>query len=441
MNIEITCNTDDAVLLANVQTNSRLPLRWVKSLPAHDGHAIIVGGGPSLSDYLPTIRKRIELGQKVFALNGAAKFLNRHGIIPDYQVMLDARPENIGLLGEAKEYLLASQCDPALVEAVSPVTLWHAIDGDDNKVPDEDYDDSYALIGGGTVVGLSSMALVYTLGYRKLHLFGYDSSHRETEGHAYAQPLNAKDPVCKVTVGGKTFTSSLAMAAQAERFPDVCNNLIDAGCVITVDADGLIMAVVEEMRRQPPELTEDEKYRQMWSLPSYRTMSPGENFAEEAVQVCNITTDTKVIDFGCGTGRGGQEIHVLTGAPVHLVDFAANCLDPDVTLPLSICDLTKPMFLRGDLGFCTDVMEHIPPEQVSAVIDNIMACVDRCFFKIARFPDHMGALIGQSLHLSVFDAAWWEENFTAYDIVYRDHDKDGAFPYTTLYVRNPLRGT
>jgi hypothetical protein len=284
------------------------------------------------------------------------------------------------------------------------------------------------------------MCLAYIMGYRQIHLYGYDCSFREDKGHAYTQPQNATEPVCNVTVGGKTFKATITMAQQAELFPECVKNLSDLGCTITVEAEGLIMAVVEEMGKEPEEMTEADKYAKMWSLPSYRHMSPGENFAQESVQVCGITADTKVIDFGCGTGRGGQEINVLTGAPTLLVDFAANCLDPDVNLPFMVADLTQPMFVKGDLGYCTDVMEHIPPEQVSAVIANIMACVDGCFFKIARFPDHMGALIGQSLHLSVFDPAWWEDKFADYEIVYRGHDKDGEFPYSTLYVRNPSKG-
>lgn len=435
MQIEVACNTEDDVLLANVHQNSRLPLRWVKSLPAHDGHAIIVGGGPSVADYLPSIQQRVALGQTVFALNGAARFLSQSGIFPDYQVILDARPENIALLGPAKEHLLASQCHPNLFSAVSNPTLWHpCMEGVDETLPN--HDDGYALIGGGTVVGLSAMCLAYTLGYRKLHLYGYDSSHRESAGHAYAQPLNADDPVCKVTLGGKTFTSSLAMAAQAERFPLVCNNLIDLGCIVTVDGDGLIMAVVEEMGKSPAPVAEDEKYRQMWALPAYRDMSPGEGFAAEFVKLAGIAKETSVIDFGCGTGRGGRAIHALTGCSVVLTDFADNCLDAGNQLPFVVSDLAEPIGLKADVGYCTDVMEHIPPEQVRDVIDNIMACVKTCYFKIAMFPDNMGALIGHPLHLSVFPAPIWEAFFSDYSILHFESDKNTSAPYATLYVKH-----
>jgi len=91
MQIEILCNTDDSRLFSNIATNSASSKKWIKEVPEHDGHAVIVGGGPSLVEFLPTIKHRYSLGQKIFALNGAARFLNAHGIVPDYQVILDAR--------------------------------------------------------------------------------------------------------------------------------------------------------------------------------------------------------------------------------------------------------------------------------------------------------------------------------------------------------------
>jgi hypothetical protein len=122
MDIEIICNTNDDELFANVKLNSRSCDRWIAQAPAHDGHAVIVGGGPSVADQLDMIRKRHALGQKIFALNGAAKFLNKNNIVPEYQVILDARPGNIDLIGKADEYLISSQCHPTLFDAVENIT-------------------------------------------------------------------------------------------------------------------------------------------------------------------------------------------------------------------------------------------------------------------------------------------------------------------------------
>lgn len=245
MDIQITCNTDDETLFKNIEINSARDLPWVASVPAHDGHAVICGGGPSLKDTLGEVKRRQNLGQKVFALNNSAKFLRENEILSDYTVICDARPHNANFVGHAAHNLIASQCAPETVERaqVVGVTLWHpVIEGIDDHLAK--HDAPFALVGGGTTVGLSAMCLAYILGYRKIHLFGYDSCHSEEGSHAYAQPENDKEPTCKVRVFGRTFRASLAMAQQAELFPQCCDNLIDLGCTITVDGDGLIPHIV-----------------------------------------------------------------------------------------------------------------------------------------------------------------------------------------------------
>ena len=112
MKIDIVCNTEDEILFRNIEANSRRDLEWITEVPAHDGHAVIVGGGPSLDGTLDLIRWRQSLGQKVFALNGAADHLARNGIYADYQVILDARPDTAWLVSnKVKCHLFASQCD------------------------------------------------------------------------------------------------------------------------------------------------------------------------------------------------------------------------------------------------------------------------------------------------------------------------------------------
>lgn len=245
MQLTVTCNTEDDVLFQNIAQNSLLPNEWVKSEQEHDGHAVIVGGGPSLLDTIESIRWRKSIGQTIFALNGAARTLKEHGVEVDYTVVLDARAFNVRFLGYSKKYLLSSQCEPSLFKAEPDAIIWHpAIDGIDAHIPETDRD--FCLIGGGTTVGLSTMCLAYAMGYRKMHLYGFDSSHRE-KSHAYNQPENENEPICRMTVYGKTFKTSWTMAKQAELFPTVCDNLIDLGCIITVDGDGLIPHIVRNM--------------------------------------------------------------------------------------------------------------------------------------------------------------------------------------------------
>jgi len=267
MEIKVTCAYSDTLIFSNVEKNARACTNWLKTSPEHEGHAVIVGGGPSLPDKLQLIKNRHSLGQTIFALNGAGQWLNKQGIIPDYQVFLDCLPAMTERICEAKNYLIGSQCDPVMLTAVRDPILWHvAYPQTESYLPPERVaEGGYCLVGGaGATVGLTSLALVYAMGFRKLHLFGYDCSAKDGKGHGYEVPSEIPgvvefiggEPVdyTDIELNGKHFKSSLAMARQAELFYDVCNALIDAGCIVTVDVDNdsMMAEVLRIMRATQP---------------------------------------------------------------------------------------------------------------------------------------------------------------------------------------------
>lgn len=446
MDIEIFQNIDQDIVFSNVYKNSRRNIPWIKQLPEHSGHAVIVGGGYSIKNNIESIKWRKSLGQKIFALNNAAKFLSDNGIEVDYQVIVDAREFNKRFIGYANNYLLASQCDPAVFDETNNtnVSLWHHVEPviEDLTKHLPEYEDEYVLIGGGTTVGLSAMCLVYALGYRKLHLYGYDSSHFEKNGHAYEQKENDTMPLCKVTINGKVFTSSLAMALQAELFPECCNNLIDLGCIITVDGDGLIMEVMKYMASHPvnESLTEKQKYEEMWSHPEYRHFSPGEYVVKVFLE--QEHGRGTLLDFGCGSGREAVILKKAGFSPV-LLDIAHNCRDNDsdvTSLPFYECDFSEEIIHTAQYGYCSDVMEHIPQKQIDIVISNIMKCVDKCFFQISLIEDGCGKLIGHKLHQSVYPYKWWFDKFTSlgFYVFWAEDNKTSGFYYITKLNRNFL---
>lgn len=166
------------------------------------------------------------------------------------------------------------------------------------------------------------------------------------------------------------------------------------------------------------------KYQRMWEIPNYRESAPGEGAALTFLQQARMPADSEVIDFGCGTGRGALMLALFGAAKVRMLDFADNCLDPEVRaatltqperISFNIADLTHPKGLpwHAAYGYCTDVMEHIPPQDVKRVLTNILASAEHVFFQISCVDDVMGALIGAPLHLTVKPAAWWIEQLTA----------------------------
>lgn len=400
--VHVVCNTSDEQIEENVRINSRAHTDWIEASEPHQRIAVLCGSGPSLADTLEEIRAWRSAGAAIFAMNGAARFLNDHGILADYQVMIDARPETAQLVGPAKEHLFASQVHPDTFAKAPGARLWHLqIENIDDLIPYRD--GNILFLGGAASVGNTATCLAYAMGYRTMHLYGYDSSHREGKGHAFHQKMNDGDPCAWIDFAGRTYLASLTMKLQAETFQNTALALKKLGCTISVHGDGLLPA----MFNVPARLSEEEKYERMWLLADYRAVAPGEHVVTTFQALAR--EKGRVIDFGCGTGRAGLKLKEA-GYDVLLVDFAGNCRDKEaLLLPFKKHDLTQPLAEQADYGFCTDVMEHIPPEQVDAVLRNILDCCERAFFQISLVDDVCGELIGHPLHLSVHPVEWWLE--------------------------------
>lgn len=183
-------------------------------------------------------------------------------------------------------------------------------------------------------------------------------------------------------------------------------------------------------------LTEREKYERMWEFPAYRGHSPGARAVASFLEIAKPAPGARVADCGCGTGRAGAKL-AQAGIDAVLIDFADNCRDPVAhiqDLPFVRADLAASIPVRADYVFCADVMEHIPPEQVDAVLANLGACAPRLFLQISTRDDCCGTLIGETLHLSVHPHAWWREKLAALWRIEHEEERRSA---STFYVMAP----
>lgn len=434
----VLCNTPDEELEDNIRANSALDLPWVSFREPHDGIAVLVGGGPSLVDHIKEIQALVDDGATVFAMNGASQFLrdNYPNIPVDYQVIADAKPETASLVDEyAGRHLFASQVNPETFKRSRGAMLWHlGIKDMEDMFPEERRKrGGYALVGGGAAVGNSAACLAYVMGYRTLHCFGYDSSHRGDASHAYEQPMNRFIPTIDVEWAGKTYTSSLAMKAQAEKFQITAQGLKQKGCNVIVHGDGLLPA----MYNTPPhDLSERDKYRLMWQFDGYREFSPGEGLVSKFIEVAK--PDGLIVDFGCGTGRASIALNEQ-GYDVFLVDFADNCRDEEaIGLPFLEWDLTLPCPISAPYGLCTDVMEHIPPQDVETVLRNILNSAETVFFQISTVADVFGDVIGQRLHRTIKPHYWWAGILRSLGEIKWQEQRDNASCF--LITRIPSEG-
>lgn len=405
--VHLLCNTGDEELHANIRENSRFRKQWLQLQEPHDRVAVVCGSGPSLADGMDQISRWAFGGGgfDVFALNGAASYLYSKGVLADYQIIIDPRPQTAQLVGPAAAHLFASQVHPKCFEAAPGARLWHLqIEGIDALLPPQE--EELCLIGGAASVGNTALCLLYAMGYRRLELFGYDSSHRAGKSHAFAQPMNAGEPCAWVEFAGKKYLCSLTMKLQAERFQNTALALRGLGCKIRVHGDGLLPA----MYNAPLEMSKQELYERMWLFDDYRAVSPGQELVPGFLATLKPAEGSLVRDFGCGTGRAGLRLKAA-GLRVELIDFAGNCRDPEaLTLPFRKHDLRQPLGeCESALGFCTDVLEHIEEADLPAVLATIKSACTQAMLHVSLIEDVGGDLLGQRLHVTVRPADWWLE--------------------------------
>jgi hypothetical protein len=117
-----------------------------------------------------------------------------------------------------------------------------------------------------------------------------------------------------------------------------------------------------------------------------------------------------VLDYGCGKQSLARA----------LIGISVRGYDP------SIVELSAtPM--PADLVVCSDVLEHVEPAHVDAVLDDVVRCTRRiAFLVIATRPARKILADGRNAHLSQMPASrWLEKLLPRFDLLYMsDHLKE-----------------
>ena len=232
--------------------------KWVKKHPSHREVGVIVSAGPYL-DY-KKLKKfiREHPGCKVLTVKHAYPGLLKNGIKPWGCVVLDPRPitgkstHNItrkdlfATLDKDTNFFLASMTDPSVTNFFKDkdVRLWgwhaftdslrqeedqgHQIQNQQVKLNEElGIPKGATLITGGTCAAMRSIGLLHTMGFRDLHLFGFDCCRKkptkkemtETTGDLEGGET-PRPKYIQVNVKDKTYWTTgelLAMAQDCEK--------------------------------------------------------------------------------------------------------------------------------------------------------------------------------------------------------------------------------
>lgn len=146
-----------------------------------DKEAVIVGGAPSVDNYIEKIKELKTKGGVLMVIERMYPWCHTHGLTPDYVVVLDACDdvmEGFTHINKDTIHLIATQCNPKITGLLNGykkyvfTTIQEGIDISET-IKKNGYKKT-AIINGGGSVTICATALAYALGLRKLHIFGFD---------------------------------------------------------------------------------------------------------------------------------------------------------------------------------------------------------------------------------------------------------------------------
>jgi hypothetical protein len=208
---------------------------------AQDTEIAILAGGPSLELF-----DRPEL--PIITVNGAYNWAIERGFRPSATMIVDPREFNKRFTQPVVpgcKYLIGSQCHPEVARSVpkDQVYLWHS--GDlcgpviEDLAKETNEERTFFPVFGGSTVMLRGISLLYMLGFRKLHIWGFDSCITDRH-HAYPQVENDTDKVMDVLIGGRRFKCHAWMAVQAQEYLETVKHMLPDDLEMAVYGDGLI---------------------------------------------------------------------------------------------------------------------------------------------------------------------------------------------------------
>lgn len=237
-------NTDDEIDLniESVLSSDYIPFNTL--LDAESGAVAIVGSGPSLKDNWERLKT---FNGDLIACNAALEFLLERGIVPKYAMCFDADnlANEFAVPKKGVTYLLASRCTPTMFDRLKDcnVVVWHAAGDSNISELLTKYNKMEPMVAGGGTATTRALGIAVALGYKKLHMWGTDSSF--SEGNTHIRQSTTKEKTIEIMCNKKAFITAPWMAKQAEDFKIIAPQLRMAGIRIIVHGYGLIPHIAE----------------------------------------------------------------------------------------------------------------------------------------------------------------------------------------------------
>lgn len=368
----------------------------------------VVCFGPSLNDTWEQIREF----KWIISCSGSHKFLIERGITPSLHCEVDPRAHKVTLMGPPHpevEYLIASTCHSKLLdhlEAGLPpeafkknVKLWHVFDSKGDAIRTLPHGE-WAILGGCSV-GLRAMTIARFLGFTQQHIFGMDGCSASSGLHASEHPNQAKERFTCDYEGVTYYTTPAFLEAARQTFheldqmPDVVPHFY---------GDGLVQEMFKRYVPKPrgkgkpvigfskPELISEE-YQKLNAQLHRENMAYGvgaQRHVQSVLKLAEALKTKSILDYGAGKCLLGKEI------PWQIAEY-------DPAIPGKE-ESPKP----ADITCCFQVLEHVEPDKLLYVLDDLKRCVRQVgYFIIDTGPAQKHYANGQNTHLIQKDKEWW----------------------------------
>ena len=150
----------------------------------------------------------------------------------------------------------------------------------------------------------------------------------------------------------------------------------------------------------------NELYRQLHQNPDmFKGMSLKMYIPEIGMLIKNSNIQS-INDYGCGKARAWQKYNLK-----HLWELVdVGLYDPGVE------EYSIPIIVARDLVLCIDVLEHIEPDYIDDILDDIDRLSTKAvFFNICTRPANKILPDGRNAHLLVRPQEWWEEKLKRFN--------------------------
>ena len=211
----------------------------------------ILANGPTALNYdfsaLANWHHCPEAQVNTLAINGALGLFAKHASAPTYWMAADPQALVVDFLAEPPRstiYFPASKCHPSVFTALEArdVRLWHV---NDETIPD------HPTVPAAVSVTLCALMLAMRLGYRRVHVYGWDCCFdADSKHHAGQGEPNATYDPLNIEVGegedAQWFVSNPTWCCEIEDAKKILPVLRWAGMDIKIHGRSLVAAILHE---------------------------------------------------------------------------------------------------------------------------------------------------------------------------------------------------